>query len=136
MSQNPSTAQPHSSEKVALVVDDIPSVRYYHSYILKKAGFRCEAASNGADALQKLLNGTHIDLAVIDIMMPSMNGLELIKQIRKIPAYIKLPILVISSEPAAAEVAGNTGPIGFVKKPLSPDPVIKEVNRLLQLAKS
>ena len=79
-----------------------------------------------------LQNGTQVDLAVIDIMMPNLNGLELIKQIRKMPAYTKLPILVISSEPAEAEVFGNTGPIGFVQKPLSPDPVIKEVNRLMR----
>lgn len=119
-----------STTKIALVVDDVPSVRYYHTYILKRAGFHCEAASNGEEALQKLEH-VRVDLAVVDIMMPKLNGLELIKKIRQKPGFARLPILVISNEPADAEIAKISGPIGYAKKPLSPDPVLHEVRRLM-----
>jgi len=121
---------PRPTTKIALVVDDEPSVRYYHSYILKRVGFHCEAAANGEEALQKL-DHVAIDLAVVDIMMPKLNGLDLIRKIRSRPGQARLPILVISNEPAAGEIAAISGPIGFAKKPLSPDQVIAEVRRLM-----
>ncbi|MFT3783911.1 MAG: response regulator [Nibricoccus sp.] len=131
MPASPSLTKTNAPIRVALVVDDFSSVRYYHSYILKRAGFICEAANNGEEAVQKLEH-VAVDLAVIDIMMPKLNGWELIQHIRANPRYSRLPILVISSEPAAPDLQKITGPIGFAKKPLAPDSVLEEISRLLR----
>ena len=116
-------------------MDDYPSVRYYHTYVLGKAGFRCEVARNGCEALEKL-SEVPVDLVMLDIVMPNMNGLEVIRQIRGDPVFARLPVLVISTEPLAEEVrrapTADAGPVGFAQKPLVPDVVIAEVRRLLE----
>ena len=117
-----------------LIVDDVNSVRYYHEYIMKKAGFRCEVACDGQEALVKLQQN-RIDLLILDIMMPKLNGLQLIGQLRSNPAYAKIPILVISSEPVGDQIClartAEAGPIGFAKKPITPTSMFQEMYRLL-----
>jgi CheY-like chemotaxis protein len=127
-------APPAVAQRKILVVDDVQSVRYYHSYILKKAGYQSEVAHDGRGAFQKLQQNT-FDLVVVDILMPNVNGLELIEQIRTTPSLAKLPILVISSEPVGDKVrkerTASSGPVGFAKKPLLPDSFFEEIHRLL-----
>jgi CheY-like chemotaxis protein len=123
------------SGQTILIVDDVSSVRYYHAYIIQKAGFRCEVASDGQEALKKLEHG-QIDLVVLDIVMPNLGGLELINKIRSTPALAKLPLLVISSEPIGDQVrkasTAEAGPVGYAQKPLAPAVIFQEMNRLLK----
>lgn len=133
MSSSTSTPTP-TKQRTVLVVDDFPSVRYYHTHILKKAGYACQVAHDGQEALQRLKEGP-VDLVVIDIMMPNMSGLEFMEQIRGTFAYAHLPVLVISSEPVGHTVrrnrTPNSGAVGFAQKPLFAEKVIAEVHRLL-----
>ena len=121
-------------QRTILVVDDIPSVRFYHTYILRKDGFKCVVAHDGLEALQRLTEGP-VDLVMVDIVMPNVNGLEFIKRIRDNPAFAKLPVLVITSEAIGEQVRQertvSTGPVGYAQKPLSPSTVIEEIHRLL-----
>jgi len=133
-----SSSTPHPTHPVVqrtiLVVDDILSVRYYHSYILKKAGFKCETASDGVEALQKLRMGA-IDLVLLDVIMPNLNGWDFIKQLRHEPALAKIPVLVISSEPLSDKVckesSAGMGAVGYAKKPISPESLYPIIEQLL-----
>jgi CheY-like chemotaxis protein len=122
-------------QRTVLVVDDIPSVRFYHQYILEKSGYRCVVARDGAEALQKL-QAEPVDLVLLDIVMPNLTGLEFIQQVRNNPAFVQLPILVISSERIGDKVrqerTATAGPVGYAQKPLFPEIISAEIHRLLE----
>jgi len=94
-----------AAPKTILVVDDAALARTYYRSILEGAGFRVEEALNGLEALETLLART-IDLLVVDINMPRMDGLTFLRTLRqKEGAMGSIPALVTSTESAAADFA-------------------------------
>src|SRR2546425_9852010 len=87
--------------RVILVVDDSPTMRGMVSHTLNEAGFETKEAENGKDALIKLTmmeeGGTKPDVIVTDINMPDMDGMELVKEIRKLSAFKDVPVLVLTT---------------------------------------
>ncbi len=120
-------------EKSALVVDDFPSVRYYHSFVLEKAGFRCRAARDGQEALA-LLAKEPADLVVLDLVMPEMDGQEFIRHLHETPPLAHIPVLIISTEQIGERIrrdrTATTGPVGFARKPIMPEKIMEEIRRL------
>lgn len=86
--------------KRVLVVDDFAGVRLFHASLLKGAGFSTEMAGSGEEALRMLEQGA-FDLMVLDLIMPGMGGLEVLKRIRTQHSLEKLPVIVITSEAEA-----------------------------------
>ena len=121
--------------KTALVIDDFPSVRHYHSFILQKAGFVCRGAQNGTEALE-LLKQQPVDLVVLDLVMPDMGGEELLAHLRASATWAQLPVLIITSESIGERIrrerTPTAGPVGFVRKPLLPAAILAEVGRLMR----
>ena len=76
-----------------LIVDDDPHIRELSSLFLRNDGFEVYEASDGADALLRL-NTIKVDLFIIDIMMPNMDGWELCRELR---AAYDLPILMLTA---------------------------------------
>jgi len=107
-----------------LFVDDSRLMRYAGNRFL--AG-HCEVveAQDGREAWQRLLDDPHIDLVFTDLMMPVMDGHELIHRIRRAssPRLRQLPVLVVTGndELAARELALSEGATDFIAKPFSPD---------------
>lgn len=94
-----------AAPKTILVVDDAALVRTYYRSIMEGAGFRVEEALNGLEALETLLAGT-IDLLVVDINMPRMDGLTFLRTLRQKEGSMgSIPALVTSTESAAADIA-------------------------------
>ncbi|MBK8475249.1 MAG: response regulator [Opitutaceae bacterium] len=110
-------------------------MRFYHSHLLARAGFKCTVATNGHEALDSL-KAQPVDLLVVDIVMPEMTGEELIRNLRATPTLAQLPVLVISSESIGDRIrrerTGTSGPVGFVRKPLLPAAILAEVEDLLR----
>jgi len=78
-------------------------------------------AANGQEAL-KLLEGKWIDLALVDINMPVMDGEEMIKRLRQNPATADLPVIVVSTEGSETRIGGLVQKgAGFVHKPFTPE---------------
>jgi putative two-component system response regulator len=121
--------------RTALIVDDFPSVRFYHAHLLERAGFKCSVATNGREAL-KMLQKETVDLIVLDIVMPEMNGEELIASLRASAALARVPVLVISTEPLRERLerkrTTTSGPVGFAQKPLMPGTIWAEIEGLFQ----
>jgi two-component system chemotaxis response regulator CheY len=78
-------------------------------------------ATNGQEAL-KLLEGKWIDLALVDINMPVMDGEEMVKSLRQNPATADLPVLIVSTEGSETRIRGlmQKG-AGFIHKPFTPE---------------
>ena len=81
--------------KHILIVEDDESILFGLQDILKGKGYQISTASNGIEGL-KLATEEHIDLLILDIMLPGMNGLEICKKIRK--EKLKLPIVMLTAK--------------------------------------
>lgn len=84
-------------KKMILVADDSSTIRKFVSFSLKMQDFEVVTAEDGMDALEKLSQAP-IDLAIVDLNMPNMDGFELIDTIRHSEDYADLPIIILSSE--------------------------------------
>jgi two-component system, chemotaxis family, chemotaxis protein CheY len=118
--------------KRILAVDDSPSVRQMVKITLTGAGYEVVEASDGADGLSKA-KATTLDMVVTDLNMPVMNGLDLIRALRKLPAYRGVPILFLTTESDAekkkeAKAAGATG---WITKPFQQDQLVAVVRKVL-----
>ncbi len=118
--------------KTIMTVDDSASVRQMVGFTLKKAGFSVIEASDGKDALGKLQGEVH--LIVTDLNMPNMDGIELIKNVRKNPAYKFVPIVMLTTESQASkkQEGKQAGATGWIVKPFKPDQLLAVVNKLLR----
>ena len=130
------TARPtlvHGGQKpLILVVDDDKDIRLLMSVLLKNAGYRAETASNGLEAL-KFLQTTKPDVIVLDIVMPEMDGFELLEKIVTNPDIADIPIVFIT---AKKESRGNLEPFGyFLAKPLDKDVFLSDIEKALQTVK-
>jgi two-component system, chemotaxis family, chemotaxis protein CheY len=118
--------------KRILTVDDSPSVRQMVKLTLSAAGYDVIEAGDGAEGLNKAKSNT-LDMVVTDLNMPVMNGLGLICELRKLPAYRGVPILFLTTESDAelkkqAKAAGATG---WITKPFQQDQLVAIVKKVL-----
>jgi CheY-like chemotaxis protein len=114
---------------VLLAEDDVRNI-YALSSVLEPLGAKIEIARNGREALERLNGSKHIDLALMDIMMPEMDGLTAIREIRKSRAGERLPIIAITAKamPEDRRACLEAGANDYVSKPI-------DVDRLLSLCR-
>jgi two-component system chemotaxis response regulator CheY len=115
-----------------LTVDDSASIRQTIKIALGSEGYSVAEAVDGADGVKKADAGAY-DLIVTDLNMPIMDGLAMIRELRKKPAHAGVPILFLTTESdadmkAQAKAAGATG---WLTKPFDPDQLVKIVNKVL-----
>ncbi len=92
-------------QKTILVIDDASLVRLYYRTALEGAGFQVQEAMNGVEALEKLLSFP-VDLLIVDINMPQMDGLTFLEAVRrKNRELASIPALVTSTESAETDFA-------------------------------
>ena len=83
--------------KVIMTVDDSASIRKLIVHTLKQEGYEILEAVDGVDALAKL-DEKQVDLVLTDVNMPNMDGIELVRNVRKNPGFRFLPIILITTE--------------------------------------
>ncbi|WP_305074154.1 response regulator [Propionivibrio sp.] len=117
-----------------MLVDDSTTILLSISSILSKAGYSVEKAPNAEEALKKFNNGTKIDLLITDLNMPGMNGIELIKEVRKLPACKFMPILFLTTESQQARKAEAkaAGASGWIVKPATADELLNTIKLVLR----
>jgi len=108
-----------------LVVDDSSTMRKMIKRTLQVSGLPIGdvyEASNGREGLLTLAK-YRIDLALIDINMPEMNGEEMISRMKRNPSFTDLPVVIVSTEGSATRIASLVSyeKVGFVHKPFSPE---------------
>ena len=118
--------------KTVMVVDDSSSVRQVVSIALKGAGYEVIEASDGKDALAKL-TGQKIHLMISDVNMPNMDGITLVKEVKKLANYKFTPIimLTIESQEAKKQECQAAGAKAWVVKPFQPAQMLAAVSKLI-----
>lgn len=119
-------------EKI-LTVDDSMSVRKMIEFALKSKGYAVSAAVDGQEGLEILERGDRFDLVVLDINMPRMDGLTLLKTVRARPNWARLPILMLTTEgqDTDRDQALSLGASDYMVKPFKPTELIERVAKLL-----
>ena len=116
-----------------LVVEDSPPMRKMIVFALSRVkGLSVTEADDGVDALRKLAT-TKYDLIITDINMPILDGLKLVKRLRADGAYMRVPIIIITTEGAAEDRqrALALGAKAYITKPIQAPQVIKLVKEIL-----
>ena len=110
----------------ALVVDDSRAIRAAMHAILASVGFSVVEADDGQEALAVLEKDANFDLALIDWFMPHMDGLSLVKAIRKEPSYANIRIMMVTSadDTKWMKEAMDAGAQTYLMKPFVPEIVI------------
>jgi len=117
----------NDSKKCILVVDDESAIQRFICISLKASGYEVITANNGNEALE-MVDVKKPDLVLLDVFMPGMDGLEVLKKIR---TSSSMPVLVTSARTFIAEKAMGLGANDFISKPFTPDFLIKKIQTLL-----
>lgn len=129
----PETEVPSSARGRILVAEDEPHVRRILVTILESAGFIVDQAGDGAEALRLLATETPYRMALLDIMMPGLTGLEILEKVLTLPHRQNLTSVVLTAkgQDADREAAFRLGARDFVTKPFSPKKLLARIDGLL-----
>lgn len=114
------TSEPRKILNKVLVVDDSEILhKIYRVFLSKYQGCTVIHTKNGREAVKKLAVEDHIDLIILDINMPVMNGIEFLKYVRGRKTYKDIPIIVISTEDKEEDIKRglSLGAKGYIIKP-------------------
>jgi len=116
----------------ALIVDDSSTMRKIVSMALSGAGYASEEAENGRVGLEKAMLGG-VDLVMLDINMPEMNGIEFLEAKAKTAALSKVPVVMLTTqdEQALQEKALSLGAKAFLVKPFKKEELLSTLSRVL-----
>lgn len=107
----------------ALIIDDSKTMRVIVGRILTQVGFQTTEAIHGLDGLKQLENGGRPDLVLVDWNMPEMGGLDFVRAVRANPAYLTLPLVMVTSESDTHYItqALEAGANEYIMKPFTGD---------------
>jgi two-component system chemotaxis response regulator CheY len=117
--------------KTIFLVDDSATMLMSLKTTLEIAAFNVETAADGERALAKVKAGLKPDLIITDINMPKMDGLELIRQVRKLLRFTPILTLTTESQQAKRDEAKKLGASGWMVKPVSGADLIKVIRQIL-----
>lgn len=117
-----------------LVVDDDAHTRMFLSGLLREAGYSVSVAGDGVEALE-CMDREHVDLVVLDVMMPRMDGYELTRTLRA--ADSNLPILMVSAKhlPRDKHRGFDVGTDDYITKPIDDEEMLLRIRALLRRAR-
>jgi two-component system, chemotaxis family, chemotaxis protein CheY len=116
-----------------LIVDDSPSIRRMIAQTLADEGFAVSPCSSGAEAIEAAKAGK-VDVVVTDLNMPEIDGLELTRQLRRLPSTGACPILILTTEtsPSRKEDAKAAGANGWILKPFREEALVRAIRSVCQ----
>jgi DNA-binding response OmpR family regulator len=119
-------------ERTVLVVDDDPVILRLLEVNFEMEGFSVRTATDGVEGLA-VAKAEQPDVVVSDVMMPRMNGLELVKGLKDDPSTASIPVILLSAKAQATDVrAGlDAGADDYVTKPFEPLDLVDRVNKLI-----
>ncbi len=118
--------------KTIMTVDDAQTMRKIIGFTLAEAGYQVVEAPDGAAALEAL-KGRSVEAVISGVNMPNMDGIELTRQLRTLPAYARTPIILLTTE-SDAEVKNRgraAGATGWIVKPFKPDQLLAVMSKVL-----
>ena len=114
-----------SAKTILLVDDDMRNV-FALSSVLEEKSMKVIIARNGLEAIEKLKNNNQVDLILMDIMMPQMDGYEAMREIRKRRKYAKLPIIALTAKAMKGDRGKciEAGANDYLAKPVNTDKLL------------
>jgi two-component system, OmpR family, phosphate regulon response regulator PhoB len=124
---------PVDGSPVVLLAEDDRDTRDLVAITLSRAGFSVLAARHGVEALE-LADQYRIDVALLDVRMPQLDGIEVCRRLRTRPELAQLPIILISAMCGDADAARglSAGASEYLVKPFSPREMVAQVSEALQ----
>ncbi|MBE0478256.1 response regulator [Candidatus Aerophobetes bacterium] len=124
-------------KKLILIADDDPDVRESLKLMLSATSYALTFAANGKEVLEKM-NEKMPDLLVLDLLMPRMDGFEVIKKLKKEPEFSTVPILILTSVKKQAserryelETGLSLDVDDYIEKPVNPKDFIHRIEKIL-----
>ena len=119
--------------KRILIVDDSPTIRKLIGYVLRKKDYLTEEAEDGMDAMEKL-SSSEIDLVIVDLNMPNMDGISFVKNLRNSYYNLDLPVVMLTTtnDGELKKEAYGAGVNMFLNKPIQPEVLIFKIESLLR----
>ena len=116
-----------------LVVEDIADARDFMVLALERGGFAVDTAPDGLDALKrlKLDPPPHYDLIVLDLVLPRLNGLELMAELEADPLWRAVPVLIATATVVFARQFSGVQRVSILRKPFSAEQLTTAVEALL-----
>ncbi|MFW6310035.1 MAG: response regulator, partial [Prolixibacteraceae bacterium] len=107
------------NKKVLLVDDDVRNIYSLYS-VLEKEGMKIIVANDGKEAIEKLKEAEKVDIILMDVMMPEMDGIETTKKIKKMPEYRNIPVIAVTAKAMMEdrEKCIQAGASDYVSKPI------------------
>ena len=120
--------------KKVLAVDDSPSIRKLVEFSLKSKGIQAISVSDGLEAMETLARGP-VDLMILDINMPRMDGFDLLRRMRADQQYLNIPVIMLTTEGEEEdkEKALALGANQYLVKPFKPTELISVVEKVLKV---
>jgi two-component system chemotaxis response regulator CheY len=116
--------------KKILIVDDSAFTRNIHKQIVSSAGYDTIEAENGKTALS-VFQSQHPDLTMIDLLMPDMDGIEVLKQIRVLDPMARVLVCSTDRQKYRQAEAKEAGAAGFFAKPVNAEALIEKIKQVL-----
>ncbi len=131
------TLTPQRKETV-LLVDDSPIIRKTVKDFLLLADYEVVIARDARECLQKLATSPALDLGLLDIEMPHIDGIQLVKMIRRQPAYSDMPIIMISASSDKMRVLQSiqAGAKDYIVKPFDEQTLFEKMDKYLNAEKT
>jgi DNA-binding response OmpR family regulator len=119
------------TDKTVLVVDDEDSLREFAAKLIQKHGYKVLTAASGNDALAVLRSGVGVDLVVLDVVMPGLDGLQTLAEIRNLQAGVF--VILLTARSGDNEVLGGykQGADYYITKPLRPAELLNIIDYLI-----
>ncbi len=126
-----SEAQPNAAPHIAVIDDDTELLKLM-VLLLRRIGAQTTTIADGQEALHYLADGTP-DLIILDLMLPHVNGFDILRRIRNDPRFDPVPVLVLSAkvEPQTIREVLEAGADGYVTKPYAANSLVDRVRLLL-----
>jgi DNA-binding response OmpR family regulator len=123
---------PERNRPVVLVADDDADILELVSFRLERAGYDVVPVTDGEEALQRAVE-LRPDLAVLDVMMPKLNGYEVTQELRQKEATRAMPVILLTARAQDADVTRgfDAGADDYIKKPFSPQELRARVQAVL-----
>jgi CheY-like chemotaxis protein len=127
-----SSAEVLSGRTVLIVDDDVRNI-FALTSLLERHGMQVISAENGKEALERLQHSPAIDVILMDIMLPEMDGYETTRAIRRLPQHRSLPILALTAKAMKGdrEKCLEAGASDYIAKPVEADHLVAQLRRWL-----
>ena len=122
-----------ATEQLALVVEDDRTIALLVRFLLEREGYTVDHCADGRVALERITTGERPALALLDIMLPYVDGYELLAAIRQQAGWEGVPVLMLSAKGAEGDIvrALDAGADDYIVKPFQPDELKARLRRLV-----